>query len=282
MKRVVMAVVVVALLVASVSLGAGCRAKPVVLGVVPVEGIDNLSLEVAPLAQALAASLKREVIPRVYMSDGRLIEALGTGECDTAVLPAFAYVVAHDRYGANVVLRGLHGGVSELRYEFLTRPDTGIVGPNQMSAAKVAVPAAAGTPEQQYLLTFLKRYGAADKAVSLPDDQAAFAALLARTVDVAAVSYGFRDCTRLTMPDIDTKVQLVWISDGIPFEAVAVGRQAKAAPAAIQRAWLDLASKPAFVPALRALYGIDGLIPAADSNFAAARETVQTLGINIR
>lgn len=275
-------VLVAGLLVVTVGFGAGCRAKPVVLGVVPVSGIDNLSLEVAPLAQALAASLKQEVIPHVYMSNGQLIEALGAGECDMAVLPAFAYAVAHERYGANVVLRGLRGGLGELRYEFLTRPDTGIATPSQLAAAKIALPAADGTPEQQYLLTFLKRYGADGKTVSVADDQAAFAALIARTVDVAAVSYGFRDRLRPAMPDIDAKVQLVWVSDAIPFEAVAVARGAKASPTAIQQAWLALAGQPAFVPALRALYGIDGLIPGADADYAPAREAVQVMGIKIR
>lgn len=267
---------------ATVGLGAGCRAKPVILGVVPVAGVDNLSTEVAPLAQALAALLKQEVIPRVYMSYAKLIEALGAGECDMAVLPAFAYAVAHDRYGVNVVLRGLHAGTGELRYEFLTRPDTGILALSQLATARVALPVAAETPEYQYLMTFLKRYGATGNPITVAGEQAAFAALIDKTVDVAAVSYGTRDRMRLSMPDIDAKVQLLWVSDAIPFEAVAVARAARASPAAIQQAWLALAGQPAFVPALRTLYGIDGLIPGTDADYAPARETVQALQIQIR
>ncbi|MGE5560217.1 MAG: PhnD/SsuA/transferrin family substrate-binding protein [Chloroflexota bacterium] len=282
MRRLTSLTVAVALLITVALITAGCGEKPVTLGIVAVPGIDNLAEAVAPIAQAMAGSLKREVIPRVYMSYGQLIEGLGNGECDTAVVSPFAYAVAHDRYGANVILSGLRRGESELRYEFLTRPDTGIVVPIQMAGARVALAAAEGTAEQQYLLTFLARFGATAQVTSHADDQAALAALLGRTADIAAVTFGFRDRLRATVPDIDAQVQVVWISERIPFEAVAVAKASHVAPTELARAWTEIAGQTAFKSALRTLYGIDGLQAAVDADYGPAREAVAALGIKIR
>lgn len=282
MRRLAALTLVAFLLAGTALASAGCGVQPVTLGIVAVAGISNLSEAVAPIAQAMAASLRREVVPRVYMSEGQLIEALGNGQCDTAIISAFAYATAHDRYGANVVLSGQHGNSSELRYELLTRPDTGISVPAQMIGKAVALPATEGTPEQRYLLTFLKRFGAGDKVASASGDQAALNALFGRTADVVAVSYGFRDSVRATVPDIDSRIRVVWISERVPYEAAAVAKAPRVSPADLSRAWQDIAGQDAFKSALRSLFGVDGFIPAVDADYAPAREAIQALGITIR
>lgn len=260
----------------------GCRQRPVVLGIVPAPGIENLSAAVAPLAQALAGALKREVTPRVYMSYGQLIQGLADGQCDTAVLSPFAYVTAHDGSGTEAILRGVHGTATELRYAFITRPDTGITLPAGLAGKRIAVPAASGSPEYRCLKSFLLRFGIADQPRAVADDQGAVDALLGRSADVVAVSSDSLARLRAAAPDFDSGIVVVAITEPIAFEAVAVSARPGAPAAELQQAWQGIAGQTAFQNVLHSLYGFDGLITAGDGDYAPARETVQRLAIKIR
>lgn len=266
---------------------------PVVLGLVPpTPAPDNLARAVAPIAQALAGQLGRQVVPRVYPSYGHLIDAIGRGECDMAVLTPFAYAAASLRYGAQVVLSGGRSSGDAPEYEFLARAGSPATVPAQLRGLRLAVPAAAGPLTDTYLRTFLLRFGLVDgesiRLVPVADEQTALNDLLAGTVDVAAVSRGLRDQLRAAQPTLDAQVQVVWIAERIAYEAVTVAPSARVSPAEVSRAWqaivtqADTSGAPVFRNALRTLFGFEGLSVAVDPDYAAAREAVAALGMKFR
>ena len=93
---------------------------PLVLGLVPSLEAATLVTRLEPLGAYLSAELGRPVRTFVPQDYTGLIEALGSGRADIAMLPPFAAMLAADRYGVEPLLISVRDGQSSYRAQWMT------------------------------------------------------------------------------------------------------------------------------------------------------------------
>jgi len=74
-------------------------------------------------------------VPTSYTT---VIEAMGSNQVDVGWLAPFAYVLAHDKNGAQVILASLRQGSKTYRSQIIVRADSGINSIEQLRGKKFA------------------------------------------------------------------------------------------------------------------------------------------------
>lgn len=106
----------------------GSKEKPIVIALVPGQDVKKLMLNGRVLEEHLAKKLKMEFKVLVPQSFVAVVESLGTERVDMAVMNSFGYVLAHEKYGAEVFLMGSFKGRNDYWGQIITRND----GPKTM------------------------------------------------------------------------------------------------------------------------------------------------------
>jgi len=127
---------------------------------------------------------------RVPTSYAAVIQALGTGQADVAWIPAFAYVLANSRHGADARLQVVR---SVDRYAIVvTRTGAGEPGRLEgLAGREIAIPATVAGDLREMLVEALDREARGWVEVPAADDSEAVRNLVARRVDAAASRYVF-------------------------------------------------------------------------------------------
>src|SRR6266540_4148589 len=109
---------------ASTSLGS--RENPIRMAFVPSVDSQKVLATGQPLAQALSAETGLQFDVSVPTSDTAVIEAMGGSQVEVAWLASFAYVLAHDKHGVEVILTTVRQGSKTYRSQIIARADSGI------------------------------------------------------------------------------------------------------------------------------------------------------------
>ncbi|HPT72184.1 MAG TPA: phosphate/phosphite/phosphonate ABC transporter substrate-binding protein [Candidatus Cloacimonadota bacterium] len=228
-------------------------------------------------------------VPTSYAA---VIEALGTNEADIAWLATFAYILAHQKYGAEVVLTTVRNGLKQYRGQFVAKSDSKMSSIDDIKGKTIAYTDAASTSGYIYPSAILKQKGIEPgKTYFAGSHPAAILAVYQGTADVAASFWSPPDINNIpqdsrktiveTYPDVYQKIKIIGFTDWIPNDTVTLrkGLDPKMKEK-IVAALLDFASSSTGQKELKDLYQIDGLVPATDADYDIVRTTLKSLGFD--
>lgn len=274
----------------------GTKERPIRMAFVP--SLDAQA--VLGSAQPLAEVLNRETglffdvsVPTSYTA---VIEAMGAGQVDVAWLATFAYVLAHDRYGVEVMLTTIRQGSKTYRSQIITRADSGIRSLTDLRGKKFAFVDSASASGFLYPVALLARNdmdyktafaetvnaGGHDKVViAVYNRQVDAGATFGNSIETGAPTDA-RTLVASTIPDVMDQVVPIAVTDPIPNDTVSLRRGID--PAVSQRirtGLLKIAETPDGQRLLRDLYAINGLAEASDADYNSVREAARVLNLDL-
>ncbi|MCB5224542.1 MAG: phosphate/phosphite/phosphonate ABC transporter substrate-binding protein [Candidatus Cloacimonadaceae bacterium] len=224
-------------------------------------------------------------VPTSYAA---VIEAIGSYQADVAWLATFAYVLAHDKYGADVKFITVRNGLTKYCGQFVARADSGIDSLSHIAGKVVAYTDAASTAGYIYPSAILKREGIEPAKYTFAGGHPqAIMAVYNGNADVGCTYWSpeangrprdAREKLLDTYPDVLEKVKIVALTDSIPNDTVTFRR---GLPQDVEEKLMKALEKFAQTgqgqEILHKLYDIDGLQPAKDADYDIVRRTLETL-----
>ena len=274
----------------------GSANNPVNMAFVPSADSQKVLASGEPLARLLTDATNLNFKVSVPTSYTTVIEAMGSGQVDVGWLAPFAYVLAHDRNGSQVLFASLRQGSKTYRSQIIARADSGINSINDLRGKKFAFvdPASAsGFLFPNYTLaqmgidykTFFSDTifaGGHDKVViAVYNKQVDAGATFGQNIDTGPPTDA-RTLVTSTLPDVLQVVKPIAQTAPIPNDTVSV--RAGLDPSLVKLisdGLLYVQSTPEGQKALRDLYGIDGLGPASDSDYDIVRNAARVLNLDL-
>jgi phosphonate transport system substrate-binding protein len=268
----------------------GSKKNPIKMYFVPSMEANK----VVTSAEAIADQLQKDTgyyfkvaVPTSYAA---VIEAMGTREADIAWLATYAYILAHDKYGAIVRLSTDRNGLNKYRGQFIARANSGIKKIEDIQGKVVAFTDAASTSGFIYPSAVLQSKGIKPRQyIFAGGHPQAVLSVYSSRADVGCTYWsppdqnGIPQDARLklieTYPDVLEKVAIIGYTDWIPNDTVTMRKDL---PLEIQdkivKSLLDFVATPDGKKVMKELYDIDGLNKATDEDYNIVRETLKTLG----
>jgi phosphonate transport system substrate-binding protein len=221
---------------------------------------------------------------------------MGANQVDVGWLAPFAYVLAHDKNGAQVMFASLRQGSKTYRSQIIVRADSGITTVEQLRGKKFAFVDAASASGFLYpnamlagmgidYRTFFSNTifaGGHDKVViAVYNKQVDGGATFGNNVDNGPPTDA-RTLTSSTLPDVMQAVKPIGQTDPIPNDTVSVRKGLDDNLVKLLRDGLAyVQSTPDGQKALKDLYGIDGLGPAEDKDYDSVRTAAKALNLDL-
>ncbi len=226
-------------------------------------------------------------VPTSYAA---VIEAMGTNEADIAWLATYAYILAHEKYGAVVRLSTVRNGLDKYRGQFIARANSKIKKIEDIEGKVIAFTDAASTSGFIYPSAILqsknikpKEYffagGHPQVVLSVYSSRADVGCTYWSPEDQNGVPQDARLKLIDTYPDVLEKVAIIGYTDWIPNDTVTMRKDfPQDKQDIIVKALLDYVITPEGKKVMKELYDIDGLNKATDEDYNIVRETLKTLG----
>ncbi len=266
----------------------GCsREEQLVLGFVPSAEAEKIATTVKPLTEILSRKLGIKVKSYLATDYTAIIEAIGSGKVDMAFLPPFAYVVAHDKYGAEVLVKAKRYGKEYYRGQFTVRKDSGIDSLKQLKGKIWAYPDASSSSGYLFPKYKMIKLGIdpdkffAEKIQTGSHDNAILAVYNGEA-DLATTFEGAENRLVKDYPDVKEKIKIIGYTDNIPNDGLVVRRDLDPQmKEKIKQVFLSLNQDSTAMEILKKVYAWDGIVPASDSDYQIVREVAKTLKITI-
>jgi phosphonate transport system substrate-binding protein len=293
-KRLLFCLVIIVLLIVSCSQQAplGSRKNPIKMYFVPSMEANK----VVTSGEAIASYLQEKTgyyfkvaVPTSYAA---VIEAMGTKEADIAWLATYAYILAHDKYGAEVKLSTVRNGLGKYRGQFVARADSKVKTVTDINGKVIAFTDAASTSGFIYPSAVLQSQKIQPKEYFFAGGHPqAILAVYSGRADVACTYWSPPDSNNVpqdarlklyeTYPDVFDKVSIIGFTDWIPNDTVTMRKDfPKDIETRITSTLLNYVATPEGRKVMKELYDIDGLNKASDEDYNIVRETLKTLGKN--
>ena len=229
-------------------------------------------------------------VPTSYAS---VIEAMGTEETDIAWLATFAYVLANEKFDAEVALTVVRKGLDKYRGQFIASADGNIKTIEDINGKIIAFTDAASASGYIYPSAILKEKGIIPKRSFFAGGHPqAILAVYQGTADVGCTFWAppgedgkVRDARRAvidTYPDVIEKVKIIGFSDWIPNDTVTFrkGFPPEMKEKIIQ-ALLDFANTKEGHETLVKLLDIDNFVRATDADYDVVRKALEALETDV-
>ena len=269
----------------------GTRKNPLKLSMVPSADATKILNNMKPVAQCLEKETGYFFdisVPNNYVV---VIESLGSKKSDVAFLPTFAYVMAHERYNTQALLKAKRQGETTYKGAVIVRNDGKINKLEDLNGKKIAYVDPASTsgfvlPKKLFSDNKIKTgedvfAGKHDSVVTM---------VYQGQVDAGAVYYNapvadgkIRDAREKVLtqfPDVEKKVKILTLTDDIPNDPIVVRKELSAE----MKTKLTGAFEKCVASNTEAFKGInnsDGLAAVADSDYDGLRKIIKELKIDL-
>jgi len=268
----------------------GTRKNPLKLVMVPSTDSTKILSSMKPVAQCLEkeTGLTFDIsVPNSYIV---AIEGMGSKKVDIAFLPTFGYLLAHEKYGAEAILKASRNGETTYRAAILARADKNIKSVSDLNGKKIAYVDPASTsgyilPKKLFMDSKIKP----SQEVFQGKHDAVVTAVYQGQVDAGAVFYNkpvdgkikdAREKVKVQFPDVEEKVKIVTLTDDIPNDPIVIRKEIPAeAKAKVSKAFQSCVAK--LPDAFKGINNSDAFAGVKDSDYDGVRKTVKLLGINI-
>jgi len=301
MKRLVFALITVILVlvacqsestkISNANKKLGTRQKPIRMYFVPSLEAGKVVASGEAIAEALHKSTGYHFKVAVPTSYAAVIEALGNYQADIAWLPTYAYVLAKQKYNANVKLMTVRNGLNKYRGQFVAARDD-IQSIEDIEGKIVAYTDAASTSGYIYPSAILKEKGIVPKDhIFAGGHPQAILAVYSGRADVACSYWSPPDSTGMPMDareklfethkDIFDKVSIIGFTDWIPNDTVTFrNNMPEELEKEVVKALYDFAQTPEGKNTLKTLYDVDGLEHASDADYDVVRTALKAMNMD--
>jgi phosphonate transport system substrate-binding protein len=276
----------------------GTEQNPVKLSLAPTTDTRKALAAGEPLVKLLEKETGLRVKLSVPTSYAATIEAMSTHNIDVGWLAPLAYVLAHDRVGAEVLVANVRNGSTTSMGQIVVRADSGITDLDALRGKRFAFADDVSVTGHHLPVAFLLARGLnpADHfadTVFVGGDDRVLMAVYNRQVDAGAIvgesgpdaiamSTLARTSFQPLPPDLGEQLRIIARTDSIPNDVVSVRKGVPPEPGQkIRDGLLRVAASPDGAAALRELYGIDSLGPGADADFASLRAAARLLALDL-
>jgi phosphonate transport system substrate-binding protein len=244
------------------------------------------------LSRELGGTQVEVSVPTSYAA---VIEALGANQVDVAWLAPFAYVLAHQKFEADVILASVRMGSKTYRAQIIVHADSSIQQVADLKGKKFAFVDAASASGYLYPSALLKENGVDPKrdlgeTITAGGHDKVVIAVYNKQVDAGA-TFGdsveggtpteARTLVRNTLPDVMEKTRILAKTEPIPNDTVSVRKGlAPDTVARIRAGLLRVAASEEGKKALLDLYRADGLTEATDRDYDGLRRVAQLVGFD--
>jgi phosphonate transport system substrate-binding protein len=274
----------------------GSTSNPINMAFVPSADSQKVLASGQPLADLLTAATNLNFKVSVPTSYVAVVEAMGSGQVDVGWLAPFAYVLAHDKNGSQVILTALRQGSKTYRSQFIVRADSGIENIEQLRGKKFAFvdPASAsgflfpnaklaemGLDYRTFFSDTIFAGGHDKVVIAVYNKQTDGGATFGNSIDTGPPTDA-RTLVQGTLPDVMTAVKPIATTDPIPNDTVSVS--SKLDPALVKlitEGLLYVQTTPEGKKALSDLYQIDGLAPGNDVDYDILRQAAKVLNLDL-
>ncbi len=270
----------------------GTKKNPVKMYFVPSMEASTIVTSGEAIAEYLEETTGYEFEIKVPTSYASVIEAMGTEQADIGWLATFGYILANEKYDAEVAMTTVRNGLKSYRGEFIAKADSGIDTIEDIAGKTIGYTDAASTSGYIYPSAILKMKGIEPGHKRfLGSHPAAVLAVYQGNVDVGCtfwspankegVPMDARQKLMETYPDIFEKVKIVDFTDWIPNDTVTFRKNF---PADMREKIVTALEKgfenPKIKQMLFDLYQIDGLERATGADYDIVRKTLEALGMS--
>lgn len=267
----------------------GSSENPVKLFFVPSVDVKVMEDNARPLKDYLEKNTgyKFEVsIPQSYIA---VVESFGTSRADVAALNSFGYILAHERYGVEAKLTVLRHGSSTYQSQVIAKEDSKIKTIDDLKGKKIAFVDPASTSGYLLPLKMLrdKKVEPAETVFAMKHDNVV-SMVYNGQVDAGATYYSppekdvIQDARRLVKtqyPDVEKKIKIVQLSEGIPNDPVVFRKNMpEEMKSKIVEALLSYIKTEEGKVVFGAIFGVDDIKRATDADYDAVRGMLKDLG----
>jgi phosphonate transport system substrate-binding protein len=225
-------------------------------------------------------------VPTSYAA---VIEAMGADQADIGWLPTFAYILAKERYDAQIALTTIRNGLKSYRGQFVARADSGIDSLADISGKTVAYTDASSASGFIYPSALLKKNNIEPREYYFAGGHPqAILAVYQNRADLGCTYWsperdGVPQDARFpvleTYPDVMEKVIPIAFTDWIPNDTVTFRKGVpKEISDKITEALLEYALTEEGKKTLMELYTVDGFVKAVDADYDVVRDALKALG----
>lgn len=249
--------------------------------------------KVVTSGNAIAAALEKATgykykiaVPTNYAA---VIEAMGSEQADIGWLPTFAYILANQKYGADVALTTVRNGLEKYRGQFVVRNDSEIRKLEDIEGKVIAFTDASSTSGYIYPSAMLKMNNIEpEKYTFAGGHPQAILAVYQGLADVGCTYWSpprdgepqdARKAVLDTYPDVMEKVMPIAFTEWIPNDTVTFRANfPEEMRTTIVEALLTFASSDEGHNILQTLYSVDNFVRSQDSDYDIVRKSLTTLG----
>ncbi len=269
----------------------GSASNPIKMAMVPSLDTNKLVLSGQKLAELLEkeTGLKYEVsVPASYTA---VITAMGAGNVDVGWLPPVPYVMAHDKYGVEVVLVTVRNKSTKYWSYIIARTDTGINTLADLKGKRFAYGDPVSTSGAIYPKHLIRSSGFDPESyfsnvIFAGAHDRVIMAVYNKQVDGGAIYGGVgtdaREKVIGSLPDVLKKTHVIAKSLEIPNDTVSVR---KGMPPDVVKKITDGLIKVAASDegriTIMSLYGIDGFERTKDSDYNSVREVAKSENVQL-
>ncbi len=249
---------------------------------VPSREVELVSQAAEPLIQLLQQETGWKVEATIAVSYVAVVEALGRGSVECAFMPPLAFVMAEQRYGAQVLLVSVRNGKTTYRGQILV-PRGSVRSWEDLKGKRFAFPDPTSTSGTVFPKLLLQENGIdpdrdlADVIYAGGHDKVIFA-LLNGQVDAGATFEDARRVVARRFPEVMEKLEVFAYTAPIPNDNFACGKHVPPEQRqTIKQALLKVASTEEGRQQLFSLYEIDGFAEPTPGMYDAVRKALQFL-----
>lgn len=256
---------------------------------VPSQNADTLEAKAKPLEGLLKDKLGIPVTVSVSTNYNTIVEAMASEKVDVGFLPPTAYVQAHEKGAANVILQAQRFGVNDetgapneklvdfYKSMFIVKADSDIKSVKDLKGKKIAFqdvtssagyvwPAAALMDEKIDPLTDVE-------GITVKGHDQAVIALLNGDVDAAVIFQDARNIVKGDYPDVFDKTRVLHFTEPIPNDTIAIRSDMSEEWAKkIQDAFIEIGKDESGHAIIKDIYSHEGYTTSEDKVFDIVRD----------
>lgn len=267
----------------------GTKKNPVKMFFVPSMEAGKIVTSGTEVADFITEKTGYEFKVAVPTSYASVIEAMGTQETDIAWLATFAYVLANQKFGAEVALTAVRKGLAQYKGQFIAQSGSGVNSLADIEGKTIAYTDAASTSGFMYPNALLQTKGIKPgRSFFAGGHPQAVLSVYQGTADVGCTFWapegedGPRDARRAvvdTYPDVMEKIKIIGYTEWIPNDTVTFRKDFPAEMREkIVAALLEFASTEEGHATLVKLLDIDSFVKATDADYDVVRQTLEAIG----
>jgi phosphonate transport system substrate-binding protein len=256
--------------------------QDLVMGFVPSQTSSIVQTNADLLGQYLSKKTGYNITPRVLTSYAAVTEGMTSNNVDIGWVGPLDYVIAHKINGAEAVTKSVRNGLPSYKAFVIVNVNSNINSVGDLKGKKFAFGDPLSTSSNLYPRYLMLKNGLNPdsdvKGVNISNQTQISVNVCQGTVDAGAIYDDARKNAgaNTSCPGIMTKTKILATSDPIPGDPQMIRHNLNSAQKKkLKDAMIAMGSDPTIQPALKALYTIDSLVPAQDSDYDVIREIVK-------